>query len=1137
VLKKNKGLMKLAAIPWSMILTMLAFATNAHAETIRNDLLSVTVDRGSYSIQAQGHSTPFASGALSDQGAVQVVPVKDAVFGMGRAINITAANGAGESFQIFAGLPFVLHHCILVNKGAAATVLNKVPLMDAFLDLGTPSDQLMALGTGGLKPLAQAGGSYDWMAVANPATRAGVVGGWLTHERGSGVVFTKLEDGKANLAARLEYGRLRIEPGEVVASETFILGWFADVRLGLEAWADAVAKRMGIRLPPMPIVYCTWYDNVHGGPSNAKALAELGAFAAKTLKPYGLTCVQIDDGWQMGDPKGNGPRKNFSAYNPNGPYPNGMKPTADALKADGFTAGLWMLPFGGSWNDPFFAPHQDWFVKKEDGKPFDTAWGGTALDMTQPGARDFVEGEVQQAVRDWGYHYLKLDGLSTGAGVQPQYVNDSWKEDNLGDAVFHDPSKANIEVFRDGLRLIRKAAGPKTFLLGCCASQNMRSYAGSFGLVDAMRVGPDNSGNWESWSGASPDYGSRNYHLNGRIWWDDPDPIYVRASLPLDSARCIASWNAISGEMISLSDWLPDLPEERLDIIRRCIPGHGVTARPIDLFQTWPPRQWWVTDQRPNHQRRDVLGFFNWSNQVENLSLPISGLGLPAADEYIAFDFWNGELLKPFQRTLEINVPAAACRILAVRPLLPRPFLISTSRHISQGILEVKKEVWDATAKTLAGTSAVVAHDVYELRVIARAPKADWSLVKAEVSAGDAAAGVRIAATVTNGLVRAVIKSPVSREVEWTLCFAARKIEEGHGVALKLSSPQDYQVFQRASKDKGVIAIRGEFVGSVAKTTTIQARLVTDGKAGKWRKLRVLFAGGKFSATLDAPAGGWYRLELRVLSSGAVLAESSVEHVGMGEVFVVAGQSNSANYGEEKQRTKTGRVASFVGPGWQLANDPQPGASGGSGSFMPPFGDAIAERFHVPVGIVACGIGATSVREWLPKGTTFPNPPTIEGRVAKLPNGTWESKGEAFEMFTDRVQQFGSRGFRAVLWHQGESDANQRDSTRTLPGNLYREYLEKVIHDSGHMIGWDAPWFVAQVSYHVPGDESSPDIRAAQAALWRDGVALEGPDTDALKGNLRQDGGKGIHFSGPGLREHAVRWVEKVGPWLEQQLN
>ena len=78
---------------------------------------------------------------------------------------------------------------------------------------------------------------------------------------------------------------------------------------------------------------------------------------------------------------------------------------------------------------------------------------------------------------------------------------------------------------------------------------------------------------------------------------------------------------------------------------------------------------------------------------------------------------------------------------------------------------------------------------------------------------------------------------------------------------------------------------------------------------------------------------------------------------------------------------------------------------------------------------------------------------------------------------------------------------------------------------------------MAQASYHHPGDEGSPEIRAAQALTWKDTIALEGPDTDAIKGDLREDGGKGVHFSGPGLSEHAARWADKVAPWLEQNLK
>lgn len=351
---------------------------------------------------------------------------------------------------------------------------------------------------------------------------------------------------------------------------------------------------------------------------------------------------------------------------------------------------------------------------------------------------------------------------------------------------------------------------------------------------------------------------------------------------------------------------------------------------------------------------------------------------------------------------------------------------------------------------------------------------------------------------------------------------------------IQLTSPLEHQVIQRSGKSRGTIVITGR---GVTPNAGIEARVAGGKESGEWRKLDATFDEDGFRATLEAPAGGWFRLEVRTLDQGKVIAETAVDRVGIGEVFVVAGQSNSANHGEEKLTAESGRVAAFDGNKWQLCKDPQPGASGGGGSFLPPLGDALAARFDVPVGFIACGIGATSVREWLPKGAAFPNPPTIVARVQQRPDGTWESKGEAYNMLVERMKAAGPAGFRAVLWHQGESDANQRDAARTLSGPLYRGYLERVIVESRRAIGWPAPWFVAQVSYHGPEIEGSPEIRAAQASLWKNGIALEGPDSDALKGELRENGGMGVHFSGRGQRAHAAAWEKKIGPWLEKTVK
>ena len=334
--------------------------------------------------------------------------------------------------------------------------------------------------------------------------------------------------------------------------------------------------------------------------------------------------------------------------------------------------------------------------------------------MTNPAARDYVRGVVERIVHDWGETYLKMDGMWTGTATKQIYVNSGYQDEGIGDAVFDDSRKTNIEVYRDGLKLVREAAGTGVFLLGCCAPQNMRSYGGAFGLVDAMRIGPDNGPDWNGLR-VGPLFASRNYHLHGRIWYNDPDPVYLRLRVPIEQARLLCSWVTLTGSLNFCSDYLPELPPDRLDILKRTMPSHGLLPRPVDLFETEPARIWLLTDDRRS-PRRDVIGLYNWEDKPVSIDVSLDRIGLPQETDYVGFDYWANAFMPPFRGRLKTTLWPRSCQVLAVRPLQDHPILIGTSRHITQGIVDVREERWDG-ARTILGTSDVVAGDPYELRI------------------------------------------------------------------------------------------------------------------------------------------------------------------------------------------------------------------------------------------------------------------------------------------------------------------------------------------------------------------------------------------------------------------------------------
>jgi Carbohydrate esterase, sialic acid-specific acetylesterase len=162
------------------------------------------------------------------------------------------------------------------------------------------------------------------------------------------------------------------------------------------------------------------------------------------------------------------------------------------------------------------------------------------------------------------------------------------------------------------------------------------------------------------------------------------------------------------------------------------------------------------------------------------------------------------------------------------------------------------------------------------------------------------------------------------------------------------------------------------------------------------------------------------------------------------------------------------------------------------------------------------------------------NLPTTGANVRPVAAGEWECTGKLFDGLMKRIIALGPHGCRAVLWHQGESDAGQAragyPADRQITGKQYIEFTEKLIRASRKSAGWDVPWFVAEATYHSENDSSDDEFRTAQRSLWEKSSALEGPDTDSLRMEFRA----GVHFNAKGLQAHGRLWAVKVGIYLEK---
>ena len=759
-----------------------AFQKIKERPVITNQFLRVNYNAASKNLEVlfrPGNKT-FLKNVIPKGGNGTVVKKEmvSPAFGKGTALVLTTSDGSSISFTLYPSQPFLFVKQTVKNSGKDIRDIQKLNPVSFSVDLNKPVSTLKTLGTGGLLAPDKNPGSYVFLTTVDPATRNGVVAGWLTNEKGSGVLFSGINNDLIEINAQIDYGRFLLPVGATEATETLLIGYFDDARLGEERFADAIAKQQNIKLKPRTAVYCTWYSEKNGGAGTEQSSIELAKFIKDKLSPFGLGAIQIDDQWQAGG-QYNGPHRGFDRVDPKGGYPNGMSTTAAALKKEGLLAGIWWMPFSRNHQDPEYKDKQHWFAYRKNGKPYETTWGGTSLDLTNPEVQNHIS-YVAKKMQGWGYNYFKMDGLWTGTVTEQVYINDGYKNDSIGNnKPLFNPLKTQIEAYRDGLRLLRHAVGNEVFLSGCCVSQNMRSFGASMGLVNSMRIGPDFNHDGESIR-TGVIRASRLYFLNGRVWWNDPDPSMLREAGKstadpaadgigsLTRARLLPSYVAVSKQFFLSSDWIPDLPNDRIEIMKRCMASHNGIARPVDAFDKSLPSIWLASDQKTG-VKRNVIGLFNWATSAQNISSSAKWTGLDGKTVYYAFDFWENKPLSDISGSFAMELPAESCRIIAVRAKSNHPVVVSTSQHVTQGMIDLLKENWKDG--TLSGTSKLIAGDDYELRIAGINDGGKWKVDQVSLIGNADGATIKVLPQQENGWLRVLVKSNKSQVVNWKLRF------------------------------------------------------------------------------------------------------------------------------------------------------------------------------------------------------------------------------------------------------------------------------------------------------------------------------------------------------------------------------
>lgn len=237
-----------------------------------------------------------------------------------------------------------------------------------------------------------------------------------------------------------------------------------------------------------------------------------------------------------------------------------------------------------------------------------------------------------------------------------------------------------------------------------------------------------------------------------------------------------------------------------------------------------------------------------------------------------------------------------------------------------------------------------------------------------------------------------------------------------------LSGPQDWQILQRDKAGFAAIEITGTWEAE-EDYFFIQARLVDENLNMPvtayldWQDAELDPAAKRFNIRLErVPTGGLYRVETRVkrprAADSRALRGDCIHHLGVGDIYIVAGQSNASGTG--KGRATDGPmlgVHQFANDEqWKLAAHPLEDATNtlhpititrifhGHSPWLA-FGKSLYHKTGVPIGLIPAALGGSPVSRW-------------------------QKEGDLFANMADMLHKAGGKT-AGIVWYQGETEVMQ----------------------------------------------------------------------------------------------------------------